>query len=112
MAKFLIIYHSPVNPSVEAAPAGMDMEAEMKAWMDWGASVGENLTDFGAPVAGGVHVAPGGATTPSTLEVSGYSFVEAENMDAALAFTKDHPHLRSLPGAALEVHELQSVPGM
>ena len=112
MTKFLIIYHSPFNPSVEAPPADMDMEAEMKAWMDWGASVGENLTDFGAPVAGGMHVAPGGLTTPSTLNVSGYSFVEAENMEAALAYTTDHPHLKSPPGSSIEVHELQAVPGM
>ena len=111
MTKYLIVYHSPMNPSVEAAPADMDMEAEMKAWMDWGAGVGKNLTDFGTPLAGGVHVAPGGGTSPSTLEVSGYSFVEADSMDAAVGYTKNHPHL-NFPGASIEVHELQAVPGM
>ena len=65
----------------------------------------------GTPLAGGMHVTKGGATSPSTLDVTGYSLIEADSMDAALAFTNNHPHL-NFPGAAIEVHELQGVPGM
>ena len=54
---------------------------------------------------------PGGATSDSTLDVSGYSFVEADSMEEALSFTKNHPHL-NFPGATLEVHEVQPIPGM
>jgi len=111
MSKYLIVYHSPTNPSMEAAPPDVDVDAEMKAWMAWGEGLGEHLSDFGSPVGGGVHVAPDGATSDSTLDVSGYSFVEAANMDEALSFTKNHPHLK-FPGAAIEVHEVQELPGM
>ena len=111
MSKFLIIYHSPSNPSMEEAPPDVDMDAEMKAWMAWGEGLGPRLTDFGSPVGGGVHVDPGGATSDSTLDVSGYSFVEADSMEEALSFTKNHPHL-NFPGATLEVHEVQPIPGM
>jgi len=45
------------------------------------------------------------------LDVSGYSFVEADSMEEALSFTKNHPHL-NFPGATLEVHEVQPIPGM
>ncbi len=111
MTRFLFIYHSPTNPSVDEKPADVDMGGEMDAWMQWGARVGEQLTDFGAPLANGVTVSPDGGTAPSTREVTGYSFIEADSMDAVLEFAKNHPHLK-MPGSTIEVHEVQPVPGM
>jgi hypothetical protein len=109
MSKFLFIYHSPMTPAEAAPPAPEDMEASMGEWNAWGAKVGDGLIDFGTPLANGVRVSPGGATAPSTLEVSGYSLIEAENAEAALDLAKQHPHL-NMPGSEIEVHEAHHIP--
>jgi hypothetical protein len=59
----------------------------------------------------GVQVSPEGAS-PRAGEVVGYTIIEAENMDAALALTEGHPHLNMPGGCTIEVHEAQPVPGM
>ncbi|MGV8897427.1 MAG: YciI family protein [Rhodoglobus sp.] len=112
MTKFLYLYHSPMTPAEATPPDDSQMQEVMNQWMAWGAETGEHLTDFGSPLANGVRVSPGGATTPSTREVSGYSMIEADSMDEALSFAKNHPHLNMPDGCEIEVHELQPVPGM
>jgi hypothetical protein len=111
MSKFLFIYHAPATPADAAPMAQEDMEAGLAEWNAWGAKVGDGLIDFGTPLANGVRVSPGGATAPSQREVSGYSLIEAGNIDEALVFAKEHPHLNS-PGCEIEVHEAQQIPGM
>ncbi len=110
MTKFLFVYHAPMTHA-DAAPADpAEMEAVTNAWMAWAGRVGEGMLDFGTPLAGGVQVTSNG-TTASDQDVAGYSLVEAESMDAALAFAEGHPHL-SMPGACtIEIHESQPVPG-
>lgn len=110
MTKFLFVYHAPTPPA-DAPPADpTDMEAVMNDWMAWAGRVGDGLLDFGTPLAGGVHVTPEG-TSPSSQDVVGYSILEAESMDAALALAEGHPHLSMPGGCTIEVHESQPVPG-
>ncbi len=54
------------------------------------------------------------ATTSSTSdkEVTDYSILEAESMDAAVAMLQGHPHLDWATGCEIEVHEAMPVPGM
>ncbi len=112
MTKYLYIYHAPMSPA-EATPANdAEMQAAMAQWTTWGANAGDHLTDFGTPLANGVRVSPGGATAPSTREVTGYSMIEADSMEQALSFAKNHPHLNMPGGCEIEVHEAQPVPGM
>ena len=110
MTKFVYIYHAPMTPA-DAMPPPEQMEAIMGEWMAWGGKVGDGMIDFGTPLAGGVRVSPGGATSASTREVSGYSIIEAEDMEAALNLAKDHPHLNMPGGCEIEVHECLPVPG-
>ncbi len=110
MPRYLFVYHAPMTPA-DAAPPPEQMEQVMGAWNAWAAKVGGDLVDFGAPLAGGVRVTPAG-TSPSTREVSGYSLLEASDLDAALALAKDHPHLDMPGGCEIEVHEAQAIPGM
>jgi hypothetical protein len=112
MAKYLFIYHAPMSPADAAPPDPEQMAEVMGAWNAWAAAVGDDMVDFGAPLAGGVRVSADGSTSPSVREVTGYTLLEAADLDAALALAKDHPHLSMPGGCEIEVHEAQPVPGM
>ena len=111
MAKFVFIYHAPMTPAEAAPPSPEEMEQVMGAWMAWSEKVGAGMVDFGTPLAGGVQVTPNG-TAPSTRDVAGYTILEADDMDAALALAQAHPHLNMPGGCTIEVHAAQPVPGM
>ena len=111
MTKYLFIYHAPMTPAEAAPPTPEQMEAVMGQWNAWAGKVGDRMVDFGTPLAGGVQVTPEG-TSPSTREVAGYTLIEADSMDDALALAQDHPHLNMPGGCTIEVHEAQPVPGM
>lgn len=111
MATFLFVYHAPMTPAEATPPTPEQMQEVMGAWNAWANKVGDDLVDFGAPLAGGVRVTPDG-TSPSTREVAGYSLLKAADLDAALALATDHPHLSMPGGCEIEVHEVQPVPGM
>ena len=111
MTKYLFIYHAPTTPADAAPPTPEQMEAVMGQWNAWSTQVGDRMVDFGTPLAGGVQVTPEG-TSPSTREVAGYTLIEADSMDDALALAQDHPHLNMPGGCTIEVHEALPVPGM
>ena len=111
MTKYLFIYHAPMTPADAAPPTPEQMEAVMGQWNAWAGKVGDRMVDFGTPLAGGVQVTPEG-TSPSTREVVGYTLIEADSMDDALALAQDHPHLNMPGGCTIEVHEALPIPGM
>ena len=111
MARFVFIYHAPAPPTDAAPPTPEEMQQVMAAWMAWADKVGAGMVDFGTPLADGVQVTPQG-TAASDREVAGYTILEAEDMDAALALAKEHPHLAMPGGCTIEVHAAQPVPGM
>ncbi len=111
MTKYLFTYHAPTPPADATPPSQEEMQAVMGQWTAWADKVGEGLLDFGTPLAGGTRVATGG-TTPSANEVAGYTIIDVESMDAAIALAQDHPHLSMPGGCTIEVHEAQPIPGM
>jgi len=112
MSKFVFIYHAPTTP-VEAAPSSPDdVAASMAEWNAWAGKVGDDLVDFGTPLADGVRVTADRSVAPSTREVIGYSILEAADLDAAIELAKVHPHLDMAGGCEIEVHAAQAVPGM
>lgn len=110
MKKFVFVYHAPMTPADATPPTPEQMEAVMGEWMAWAGKVGDGMVDFGTPLADGVRVSTEG-TSPSTREVAGYSILEADDLDAAVALAQDHPHLAMPGGCEIEVHEAQPVPG-
>ncbi len=110
MTRFMFVYHAPPMPEDAPEMAPEDMQAVMQQWSAWGEKAGEHLLDFGAPMDHGVRVTPAG-TSPSESQVSGYSMLEAEDMDAALELARDHPHLNMPGGCEIEVLEVMPVPG-
>jgi hypothetical protein len=112
MTRFLYLYHAPMSPAEATPPSPEQMQAVMAEWGAWAGRVGNGLVEFGTPLDGGTRVSGDGSVSPSTREVTGYSIIEAADMESALALAKGHPHLSMPGGCDIEVHEAQPVPGM
>ena len=105
MQKYIVIYHAPAAAIEQMANSTPEqMKEAMKPWMAGAEKIGDSLVDWGTPLAGGQKVTKSGSS-PSDREVTGYSILQAENMQAAQALVTGHPHLDWVPGCAIEVHE-------
>lgn len=104
MPRFIYLYKGEATD-----PSAMSQEqrdAEMERWGAWMGKLGPALLDGGAPFAGGTSVVDDGTTAP-TAPLTGYTIVEADDLDAAVAFTDGHPFLRDATGEfAIDVFEL------
>jgi hypothetical protein len=110
MAKFLVIYNSPVTYSEQMEMSTPDdMQASMEDWNRWGAKVGSALLDFGLPLGESNRV-EGGSAMPGRSEARGYSFLEADSLAAATRMVEDHPHLHQ-PDGWIDVIETLPMPG-
>lgn len=92
MSKFVVLYQGGDAP--QTAEEG---EKVMADWMTWFGSAGTAVLDPGNAFGAGSAI---GAGSPSA--VNGYTLIEAESLDAALAFVGDHPHLAA--HGRIEVH--------
>lgn len=89
MPKFVFIYHGGGRP--ETPEEG---EKVMAAWTEWMAGIGEDLVDGGNPVGMSKTVsADGVADDGGANPVSGYSLVNAADIDAACEIAKGCPIL-------------------
>jgi hypothetical protein len=100
MATYLLAYHGGGMPESEAERAKV-----MEEWGQWFGALGSNLVDGGNPVGQSRTIAPGGSVSEGggANPVSGYSVINADTMDAALAAVKGCPLLQS--GGSIEVCE-------
>lgn len=87
-----------------------DMKKGMEPWMTWFDKMGPALVDVGSPLGESNHV---GKTDhmKAGAHVSGYSILQAEDMEAVKAMLSDHPHLM-MPNTCIEVLEILPMPGM
>jgi hypothetical protein len=104
MSKYLYLYRGPATSMEEFTP---EQSAEqMRAWGEWMSRVGPALADPGAPLGARTAVSDNGST-PVPSDQNGYSIVEADTLDAAKEFTKDHPFLSEGRGRfTIEIFEL------
>ena len=106
MKKFVVIYYSNEEARAEAAQMTPEAQAKgMEKWYAWNTKLGNQMVDFGAPLAPALHLNQKGDWSPSTKTVSGYSIVQAESLENAKALFDDHPHLSWAKGSTIEVHE-------
>jgi hypothetical protein len=112
--RFLIIYHAPMDAMAQTANNTPEqLEAGMALWNAWAERVGSRLIDFGAPLGGSKSLTAEGSLLPSTKEVAGYSFLEAEDWEELMDLLTGHPHLSGWhPEATIEVHETMLMPEM
>lgn len=111
MPNFMYIYHAPPPPPDTPEPSHEEMQEVMGHWMAWSEQVGDGMVDFGTPLGAGKRVTSDGAQDSSS-DVTGYTIIEAEDMDAALALARVHPHLNMPGGCEIELYEVQPIPGM
>lgn len=100
MPKFLYVYHGGGVPESEE-----EGKKVMQAWMDWMGSLGDAIIDGGNPVGMSKTVVPGGKVEANggANPASGYSLINAADMDDALAKAKGCPILDA--GGSVEVAE-------
>ena len=104
MPRFVFIYHGGATPASEA-----EGRKVMAAWTAWFGTLGKAVIDAGAPfgpsstVSAG-HVAGNGGSNPA----SGYSIVEAADMDGAIALAKGCPIVAE-PGGSVEIAQAMAM---
>ena len=99
MAKFLVTYHGGGMPET---PEGR--EQAMAAFMAWAGKTGKALADPGAPLGEARTVSSGGVTAGAASgPAGGYSVLETEDLDAAVALVSDHPFVTR--GGSLQVSQ-------
>ena len=105
MPQYIITYlggNQPASPE-----EGKQHFAKYKAWLS---SLGDAAVSPANPFKNTSTVnADGSVTAGSTTSMSGYTIIEAETMEAALAIAKACPFLDI--GGSLEVSELMQMPG-
>lgn len=98
MTKFLFVYHGG------GAPASPEEQARvMDQWGRWFGGMGAAVVDGGNPVGKSATVQSNGSVVPhgGANPASGYSIVQADSLDAALAHAKGCPLLQA--GGSVEV---------
>ena len=93
MAKYLFVYHGGGdNPESEE-----EVAAILDAWGNWFGTMGAAVIDGGNPVGQSYTVGPAGmvADNGSANPATGYSLIEASNLDDALAKAKGCPILEA-----------------
>lgn len=100
MAKYLFVYHGGEHPKTDEEVAGV-----LDAWGSWLGSMGSAVVDGGNPVGMSSTVNPDGSVSDNggANPASGYSLVEAGNLDDALTKAKGCPILAA--GGSIEVAE-------
>ena len=110
MPKYMMLYKGDA-----ADPADMpedQVQEVMGKWAAWMEGVGAAITDMGTPFGAGTSLVDNG-TTGLTVDLTGYTVVEADDLDSAKALADGHPFLSDGEGDfAIDIFELMPTPGM
>ena len=100
MAKYLLAYHGGENPETEE-----DVAKILDDWGAWFGSMGAAVIDGGNPVGESITINPDGSVTDNggPNPVSGYSLIEASDLDDAIAKARGCPLL--VAGGKVELAE-------
>ena len=100
MAKYLFVYHGGKHPETDA-----EVKRVLDAWGQWFGSMGAAVVDGGNPVGKSSTVNPDGSVADNggSNPASGYSLVEAGDLDDALTKARGCPILEA--GGTVEVAE-------
>ena len=108
MSKFMMIYK---GDATDTANMTEEQAAEVVAkWGAWMQKVGPALVDIGSPFGPGVSVVDDGSTA-APVAMSGFSVVEAADLNSAQALAGGHPYLSEGAGNfAIEIFEMMPAP--
>ena len=97
MARFLVTYHGAGMPEGDEA-----RQQALAAFGQWVAKTGKALVDPGAPLGPSKTVSQGSVVDgPAPGPPGGYSVLEADDLDAAVALVQEHPFVGR--GGSLQV---------
>jgi hypothetical protein len=108
MNNFVILYSGG-----RMAESETEQKQVMQAWEDWFGKVGKGLVDAGNPFSSKAKsISSDGKVMDDSdgCMPSGYSIIQAESLDAAVALARDCPVLRD--GAQISVYETFNTMGM
>ncbi len=102
----MVHYHAPAEAIAQMANATPEQKAEgMKPWMDWQAKVGDKMVDLGSPMMGAFRLNADGTGSHNQSEITGYSIIQADDIETAKSLLKSHPHLQWTENVAIEIFE-------
>jgi hypothetical protein len=103
MAKYVLAYKGGNQPATQEEGA-----AVMNAWMAWFGQLGAAVVDGGNPFGASASLGTDGTVSSgNSAGLTGYSIIQAENLDAATELAKGCPQLAS--GGTIEVYETVDV---
>jgi hypothetical protein len=103
MAKYLMVFY---GGTMETDPK--KAEKSMATWLKWYKDLGKAVIDIGAPTQPGKIIGSSGIKTLGQNPVTGYSILQAENLDAAVALSKNCPIIAN--GGQVAVYTLMPMP--
>ena len=105
MSQFILTYLGGNKPS-----SPEEGKQQMAKYMQWLSALGDTAVSPANPFKNTHTVSPDGSVaTGSKTEMSGFTVLDVESMDAALLIARDCPFLDT--GGSLEVSELIQMPG-
>jgi hypothetical protein len=108
MSKYMLVYTGGSMPQGEA-----EQKRVLKDWDRWYKRVGKSVVDQGnpfTPMAKNISSDGRISDGSSDCKASGYSLIQANSLDDAVAIAKDCPVLKD--GAKITVYETFNAPGM
>lgn len=103
MKKFVLFYYG--HPKFSSPEEG---KAHMKRWEKWATSLGDAIVEKGIPVGATKTVTQTEAKDNKAAEaLTGYTVVQAESMEDAVAMTKKCPFVED--GGRMDVAEAMSM---
>ena len=100
MKKYLLVYY---GGKMENDPK--KAQVSMSAWIKWFQDLGKAVVDTGNPTMPGNAVSSKGVTKGTVGEaVTGYSIIQANDLDAATDMTKKCPQLGA--GGQIGIYEI------
>jgi hypothetical protein len=106
MKKFLALYRMDMEAMKKfmTESSEEDRKKGMMEWATWMKAHAADFSDPGAPTGKNTQVTASGAKEMSN-DVAGYSIIQAESKEAAVALLADSPHMK-MPGATMDVMEV------
>jgi hypothetical protein len=105
--KFMVLYMAVVAAEEQMNVSPEEMKKGMEPWVAWYKKYGKAIVDQGTPLGKGICVDNKGSSKGKT-QITGYSIIQAEDIDTAKAMIVDHPHLM-MPKASIEVLEMMTM---
>jgi hypothetical protein len=98
MGKYLFAYQGGMMADTDE-----QRQAVMQAWGEWFGKLGQAIVDPGNPFAGSTSVNGNGAGGEVASQLTGYTVIQADSLDAASALAEGCPVLKG--GGSVDVYE-------